>query len=182
MAKLELRYDRAGRSEGTAFVTYETQRDAEDAIREYNGANAAGKCFFSWRQFVGGRTVLTSWRVQVSLSASHLCPPVPAHDGTPSTMLSCLADPFPRESATRLTDLDRARPPAAETPAEKVSIATGREKIAARAAPCLADVRVVGVPAPDGRVVVIAAADAKAESEAHVTGERVAVLRRHRRN
>lgn len=45
MAKLELRYDRAGRSEGTAFVTYETQRDAEDAIREYNGANAAGMYF-----------------------------------------------------------------------------------------------------------------------------------------
>lgn len=43
VAKLELRYDRAGRSEGTAFVTYETHRDAEDAIREYNGANAAGQ-------------------------------------------------------------------------------------------------------------------------------------------
>jgi THO complex subunit 4 len=45
VSRLELRYDRAGRSEGTAFVTYETHRDAMDAIREFDGANAAGKPF-----------------------------------------------------------------------------------------------------------------------------------------
>jgi RNA recognition motif-containing protein len=43
ITRLELRYDRAGRSEGTAYVTYEAQQDATDAIREFDGANAAGK-------------------------------------------------------------------------------------------------------------------------------------------
>lgn len=37
-----MKYDRAGRSEGTAFVTYESARDAAEAIRQYDGANAAG--------------------------------------------------------------------------------------------------------------------------------------------
>lgn len=37
-----MKYDRAGRSEGTAFVTYESPQDASRAIREYDGANAAG--------------------------------------------------------------------------------------------------------------------------------------------
>ncbi|KAI3332196.1 RNA-binding domain-containing protein [Xylariaceae sp. AK1471] len=41
--KLELIYDRAGRSEGVAFVTYESRDDASDAIREFNGANAKGQ-------------------------------------------------------------------------------------------------------------------------------------------
>ncbi|KAI1416797.1 RNA-binding domain-containing protein [Hypoxylon sp. FL1857] len=41
--KLELLYDRAGRSEGTAFVTYESREDASEAIREYDGANAKGQ-------------------------------------------------------------------------------------------------------------------------------------------
>ncbi|KAK3941574.1 hypothetical protein QBC46DRAFT_382536 [Diplogelasinospora grovesii] len=43
VVKLEMRYDRAGRSEGTAFVTYESHQDATRAIREYDGANAAGQ-------------------------------------------------------------------------------------------------------------------------------------------
>ncbi|GAP84809.1 putative RNA binding protein [Rosellinia necatrix] len=43
VAKLELLYDRAGRSEGVAFVTYESRDDASDAIREFNGANAKGQ-------------------------------------------------------------------------------------------------------------------------------------------
>ncbi|KAI0010986.1 RNA-binding domain-containing protein [Xylariaceae sp. FL0662B] len=41
--KVELLYDRAGRSDGTAFVTYENRADALDAIREYDGANAKGQ-------------------------------------------------------------------------------------------------------------------------------------------
>ncbi|KAK4226116.1 hypothetical protein QBC38DRAFT_419820 [Podospora fimiseda] len=41
--RLDMKYDRAGRSEGTAFVTYESHRDAMEAIREYDGANAAGQ-------------------------------------------------------------------------------------------------------------------------------------------
>ncbi|EAQ92727.1 hypothetical protein CHGG_00962 [Chaetomium globosum CBS 148.51] len=40
---LDMKYDRAGRSEGTAFVTYESPRDAAQAIQEYDGANAAGQ-------------------------------------------------------------------------------------------------------------------------------------------
>ncbi|KAI1306935.1 hypothetical protein F5Y03DRAFT_132520 [Xylaria venustula] len=43
VARLELLYDRAGRSEGVAFVTYESRDDALDAIREFNGANAKGQ-------------------------------------------------------------------------------------------------------------------------------------------
>lgn len=40
---LNLRYDRAGRSDGTAFVTYEYLADARLAIREFDGANAKGQ-------------------------------------------------------------------------------------------------------------------------------------------
>ncbi|KAI9664281.1 MAG: hypothetical protein M1829_005836 [Trizodia sp. TS-e1964] len=43
VTKVEIRYDRAGRSDGTAFVTYESYADARKAIREYDGANAAGQ-------------------------------------------------------------------------------------------------------------------------------------------
>ncbi|KAK4145488.1 uncharacterized protein C8A04DRAFT_35757 [Dichotomopilus funicola] len=43
LISLEIKYDRAGRSEGTAFVTYEHPRDATQAIREFDGANAAGQ-------------------------------------------------------------------------------------------------------------------------------------------
>lgn len=43
VAKLALQYDRAGRSEGTAYVTYESSRDAQEAVREYDGANANGR-------------------------------------------------------------------------------------------------------------------------------------------
>lgn len=38
-----MKYDRAGRSEGIAFVTYEYHRDAVQAIKEFDGANAAGQ-------------------------------------------------------------------------------------------------------------------------------------------
>ncbi|KAK3341535.1 hypothetical protein B0T25DRAFT_558565 [Lasiosphaeria hispida] len=41
--KLDMKYDRAGRSEGTAFVTYESPNDAKEAIKEFDGANAAGQ-------------------------------------------------------------------------------------------------------------------------------------------
>lgn len=43
MVKLQLRYDRAGRSEGTAYVTYETKEDAFEAIKQFDGANANGR-------------------------------------------------------------------------------------------------------------------------------------------
>lgn len=43
---LKLMYDRAGRSEGVAFVTYESHQDAKDAIREFDGANAAGMSYY----------------------------------------------------------------------------------------------------------------------------------------
>jgi THO complex subunit 4 len=38
-----LKYDKAGRSDGVAFVTYTSIEDANEAIRKYNGANAAGQ-------------------------------------------------------------------------------------------------------------------------------------------
>lgn len=40
---LSLRFDRAGRSTGTAFVTYSDMSSANRAIREFDGANAAGQ-------------------------------------------------------------------------------------------------------------------------------------------
>lgn len=43
VAKLQLRYDRAGRSMGIAFVTYESQEDASEAIKQFDGANANGE-------------------------------------------------------------------------------------------------------------------------------------------
>ncbi|PHH78340.1 hypothetical protein CDD80_7026 [Ophiocordyceps camponoti-rufipedis] len=43
VARLQLRYDRAGRSEGTAIVTYELKEDAQEAIRQFDGANANGQ-------------------------------------------------------------------------------------------------------------------------------------------
>ncbi|KUI53960.1 THO complex subunit 4A [Cytospora mali] len=41
--KLDILYDRAGRSTGIAFVTYESYHDAREAIKEYDGANANGQ-------------------------------------------------------------------------------------------------------------------------------------------
>lgn len=38
-----LHYDRSDRSTGTAIVIYEDPRDARDAVREFNGANANGQ-------------------------------------------------------------------------------------------------------------------------------------------
>lgn len=43
LLKVELVYDRAGRSEGTAYVTYEEYQDAKEAVREFDGANAKGQ-------------------------------------------------------------------------------------------------------------------------------------------
>lgn len=53
VTKLQLRYDRAGRSEGTAFVTYELNEDALDAIKEFDGANANG----TYRAYNLGRKI-----------------------------------------------------------------------------------------------------------------------------
>jgi len=40
---VKLTYDRAGRSDGIAYVTYESAQDAKKAIREFDGANAKGQ-------------------------------------------------------------------------------------------------------------------------------------------
>lgn len=40
---LKLSYDRAGRSNGVCYVIYEDARDAKDAVREFDGANANGQ-------------------------------------------------------------------------------------------------------------------------------------------
>ncbi|PKS12004.1 hypothetical protein jhhlp_001300 [Lomentospora prolificans] len=43
VSRFNLCYDRAGRSEGVAFVTYQYRDDAMTAIQEYDGANANGQ-------------------------------------------------------------------------------------------------------------------------------------------
>ena len=43
VTSLSLRFDRAGRSSGTAYVTYASVSSANRAIREFDGANAAGQ-------------------------------------------------------------------------------------------------------------------------------------------
>lgn len=40
---VRLQFDRAGRSEGTAFVTYDSIGDARAAVKEFDGANAKGQ-------------------------------------------------------------------------------------------------------------------------------------------
>ena len=43
LQNLRLKYDKAGRSDGIAFITYLSIKDAEAAIAKFNGANAAGQ-------------------------------------------------------------------------------------------------------------------------------------------
>ncbi|KYK58255.1 hypothetical protein DCS_05268 [Drechmeria coniospora] len=43
VVRLQLLFDRAGRSEGRAYVTYESMDDAQEAIRQFDGANANGQ-------------------------------------------------------------------------------------------------------------------------------------------
>lgn len=43
VSDVKLRYDRAGRSDGVAYVSYQRARDADQAIREFDGANAKGQ-------------------------------------------------------------------------------------------------------------------------------------------
>ncbi|KAJ5104880.1 RNA-binding domain-containing protein [Penicillium alfredii] len=43
VSALSLVYDRAGRSEGVAFVTYAHLKDAHTSLREFDGANAKGQ-------------------------------------------------------------------------------------------------------------------------------------------
>lgn len=43
MRDVSLRYDRSGRSDGTAFVVYDLIADARTAVREFDGANARGQ-------------------------------------------------------------------------------------------------------------------------------------------
>ena len=42
VVRLQLKFDRAGRSEGIAFVTYEHKDDADEAVKQFDGANANG--------------------------------------------------------------------------------------------------------------------------------------------
>lgn len=43
VSALNLAYDRAGRSEGVAYITYAHLRDAHTSIQEFDGANAKGQ-------------------------------------------------------------------------------------------------------------------------------------------
>lgn len=53
VSELTVSYDRAGRSEGVAFVTYARLKDAHTSIQEYDGANAKGQPIHL--SLVGGR-------------------------------------------------------------------------------------------------------------------------------
>lgn len=43
MSELSIVYDRAGRSEGVAWITYTHLKDARESIQEFDGANAKGQ-------------------------------------------------------------------------------------------------------------------------------------------
>ncbi|KAG4300910.1 hypothetical protein PCK1_002987 [Pneumocystis canis] len=43
VSKLNIKYDRSGRSTGIAYVNFEKIEDAHSAINQFNGANAAGQ-------------------------------------------------------------------------------------------------------------------------------------------
>lgn len=43
MLNLDMKYDRAGRSTGSVFVTFEFFEDAHEAVRQFDGANAKGQ-------------------------------------------------------------------------------------------------------------------------------------------
>jgi len=55
--RLNLVYDKAGRSEGTAYVIYERPEDAKQAVQDYNGANANG-AFICWYPVTNLRLIL----------------------------------------------------------------------------------------------------------------------------
>lgn len=43
VTRLNIKYDRSGRSTGIAFVNFQKIEDAHNAISQFNGANAAGQ-------------------------------------------------------------------------------------------------------------------------------------------
>ena len=43
VARLDLLYDNAGRSEGVAYVTYDRHDHAEEAVEQFDRANAKGR-------------------------------------------------------------------------------------------------------------------------------------------
>ena len=51
VSRLQLRYDRAGRSEGTAYVTYESKEDAQEAVKQFDGANANGELIYPTHRY-----------------------------------------------------------------------------------------------------------------------------------
>jgi RNA recognition motif-containing protein len=67
VSRLQLRYDRAGRSEGTAFVTYERREDAEEAVKQFDGANANGELILEHSIHA---TRLTKYRPTYSIDSS----------------------------------------------------------------------------------------------------------------
>ncbi|KAJ2972608.1 hypothetical protein NQ176_g7059 [Zarea fungicola] len=47
VVRLQMKFDRAGRSEGIAFITYENRDDADEAVKQFDGANANGRLTLS---------------------------------------------------------------------------------------------------------------------------------------
>lgn len=167
--KLDLKYDRAGRSEGIAFVTMSTREDAQEAIKEFDGANANGTQPGAFLRLSDADPL------QANLSSCRSCLVGTAVVllAIPSTLQSCRAALFPSASPHPEADRDRCRPVGNTTwtmlPA-RASTDTFPEP--ARAAPCRVDVAGVAEVADAGRVP----AERASETRRAVVVEEVVVV------
>ena len=60
-----MKYDKLGRSDGVAFVTYTSISDANEAIRKFNGANAAGITFNVRQLLIAGQPITVTLDAEV---------------------------------------------------------------------------------------------------------------------
>ena len=63
--ELRLTYDRAGRSDGTAFVTLDRIADAREAVRQFDGANAIAR---AWEAYQRGEIAVTGVMIHYVIS------------------------------------------------------------------------------------------------------------------
>ena len=77
-----VKYDRSGRSEGIAIISYETPAEAKKALGHYNGKLCKGALF----RCLPAKTVLTHWGIQdsqcrlnltLALRRGHVVPVLP---------------------------------------------------------------------------------------------------------
>lgn len=160
---MKLTYDRAGRSDGVAYVTYEDAQDAKRAIREYDGANAKGMLrpgsvynskdsqvnLFAW--FLS-RLVLLLAEMVLEVAEIHLTQPLPLLDHWPTELLLLQAhDPAPIPLFVTQMSVD-----------ELLAMSTDMYQVrtAARVVQCRVDVRVAD------RVKEVREEEAEARDEA----------------